>query len=132
MGSIIANAGTTQESEQTPKQTIKDHDLIQLGKLQNELFCELLSTTFLHFGTKAGKPLLFVPLLGIMNKAFSSLIQIHLYGRKAVGALKRPFQSGIESLLSEQVHFTYACLLTSMNTYYYAYIHTYIHTCIHT
>ena len=35
-----------------PKLTVMEYDLQQLAKLQNELFCEVLSTSFLHFGTK--------------------------------------------------------------------------------
>jgi len=37
--------------------------------------------SYLHFITKAVKPLLFMPLMGVMNKLQSQMVQIHLLGR---------------------------------------------------
>ena len=37
--------------------------------------------SYLHFITKAVKPLLFMPLMGVMNKLQSQMVQIHLMGR---------------------------------------------------
>jgi Phosphate transport (Pho88) len=45
--------------------------------------------------------------MGFMNKVQANLICIHMYGKRAVGALKRPFQSGMEAMLKEQVRGVY-------------------------
>lgn len=68
IGDILTSAAAPADAPEAPKLTVKEYDLQQLAKLQNELFCEVLSTTFLHFGSKAIKPLIFVPLMGLMNK----------------------------------------------------------------
>ena len=102
MGDILTKGGPT-DGPETPKQTIKEYDLQQLAKLQNELFCEVISTTFLHFISKAHKPLLLVPIMGVMNKLQANLVQIHINGKRAVGALKRPFHSSLEALFKNQV-----------------------------
>ena len=105
IGEILANGNGGQSDVKTekPKQTVKEYDLQQLAKLQNELFCEVISTTFLHFVSKAHKPLLLVPIMGIINKVQANLVQIHIFGKRAIGALKRPFTLSIQALLDSQV-----------------------------
>ena len=102
MGEILAN-GNQNDVKEPAKQTVKEYDLQQLAKLQNELFCEVISTTFLHFISKAHKPLLLVPIMGVMNKLQANLVKIHIQGKRAVGSLKRPFYSNMEALFKNQV-----------------------------
>ena len=52
----------------SPPLTYKAYDLAALEKMQNELFLEIFSTTFLHFQVKQNQPLLAVPLMGVFNK----------------------------------------------------------------
>jgi Phosphate transport (Pho88) len=115
LGDILTNGGPAEGAE-TPKQTIKEYDLQQLAKLQNELFCEVISTTFLHFISKAHKPLLLVPIMGVMNKLQANLVQIHINGKRAVGALKRPFHSSLEALFKNQVRKS-ACVCVCVCVY---------------
>ena len=79
--------------------TVKDYDLGEVKKLAGSIFFEILSVTYMHFITKAGKPLLFVPLVGFLNKLKSPVFQVHILGFKPVGSLARPFQSGLEKMM---------------------------------
>ena len=67
IGDILTNGAGTVDSE-IPKMTVKKHDLQKLDGMQNELFFELLSTSFLHFSNKACRPLLLVPIMGLFKK----------------------------------------------------------------
>ncbi len=86
--------------QQQNKMTIKEFDIMELKKLSNGLIFEILSVTYMHMITKVGKPLLFVPLMGMMNKFKSPIVQIHLFRFHAIGNLERPFKSQIEKMMS--------------------------------
>ena len=67
IGDILTNGAGT-ETPEIPKMTVKKYDLQKLDGLQNEVFFEILSTSFLHFSNKACKPLILVPIMGIFKK----------------------------------------------------------------
>jgi len=95
--------GTTppaSEVNDAPALTAKEYDLAELSKLSSGIFFEVLSVTYMHFVSKAGKPLLFVPMTGIMNKFKAPIVQIHLFGAKPIGQLARPFKTGMETFLT--------------------------------
>jgi hypothetical protein len=96
VGGNEVGAGDQQQS----KTTIKEFDIMELKKLSNGLIFEILSVTYMHMITKVGKPLLFVPLMGMMNKFKSPIVQIHLFRFHAIGNLERPFKSQIEKMMS--------------------------------
>ena len=65
-GNSSSNNSTTTANKN--EQTVRDYDLQELRKLSQAVFFETISASYLHFVTKACKPLLFMPLMGIMNK----------------------------------------------------------------
>eukprot|EP01038_Epipyxis_sp_PR26KG_P008020 gene8020-10868_t len=79
--------------------TIKEYDIEQTKKLFSNNLFEVMVVSYLHFVNKSGAPLLLFPLMGIINKLKSPIIQIHLFGFKAVGDLVRPFKSSFERML---------------------------------
>ena len=81
--------------------TVKEHDLAEISKMSNSVMMEMVTTTYMHFTKKAGKPLLFVPLMGLVNKLRSPIVQIHVFNRPAKGRLSRPFKSGMESIMGD-------------------------------
>lgn len=89
------------EVNQSPSKgtTVKDYDLVEVTQLSRGFLFEIATVTFMHFYAKAGKPLLFVPLMGITNKIKAPIVRIHLFGMKAVGSLARPFKSGLAKML---------------------------------
>jgi len=71
------------------KISIKDYDLAEVKKLSQGLFFEIIAASYMHFINKAGKPLIIIPVMGLLNKIKSPMIQIHFMGYKAVGQLSR-------------------------------------------
>ncbi len=99
LGGMAAAVGAGDQQPQS-KITIKEFDIMELKKISNGLIFEILSVTYMHMITKVGKPLLFVPLMGMMNKFKSPIVQIHLFRFHAIGNLERPFKSQIEKMMS--------------------------------
>mmetsp|Transcript_34285 Transcript_34285/g.32679 ORF Transcript_34285/g.32679 Transcript_34285/m.32679 type:complete len:436 (+) Transcript_34285:58-1365(+) len=99
----IADILTAQAPATPPptKITVKEYDLSKLSELSNSLYFEILTVSYLHFAKKGLKPLLFIPLMGYMNKCTNPLVNIHLFGAKAIGLLKRPFTSSIENMIKD-------------------------------
>ena len=100
LGDKIGGNAAGVADQQQNKMTIKEFDIMELKKLSNGLIFEILSVTYMHMITKVGKPLLFVPLMGMMNKFKSPIVQIHLFRFHAIGNLERPFKSQIEKMMS--------------------------------
>jgi len=61
--------------------TVKEHDLAEVAKLSSSVMMEMVSTSYMHFSKGAGKPLLFVPLMGIVNKLRAPVVQVHVFNR---------------------------------------------------
>ena len=72
--SSSSNNSTTNANKN--EQTVRDYDLQELRKLSQAVFFETISASYLHFITKACKPLLFMPLMGIMNKLQVTITRI--------------------------------------------------------
>ena len=100
LGDKIGGNAAGVADQQQNKMTVKEFDIMELKKLSNGLIFEILSVTYMHMITKVGKPLLFVPLMGMMNKFKSPVVQIHLFRFHAIGNLERPFKSQIEKMMS--------------------------------
>jgi len=83
------------------KTTVRDYDLAEIKKLTQGLFFEIIAASYMHFVNKAGKPLIIIPVMGLLNKIKSPMVQIHLMKYKAVGQLKRPFKAGFENILAQ-------------------------------
>lgn len=67
--------------------------------MTNSNLFEVISAAYMHLVNKAGGPLLLVPLMGVLNKYRSPLIQVHLFNKRAVGPFARPFKSGLEAIV---------------------------------
>ena len=83
------------------KITVRDYDLAEVKKLTQGLFFEVIVASYMHFVNKAGKPLIIIPVMGLLNKIKNPMVQIHLMGYKAVGQLSRPFKAGFENMLAQ-------------------------------
>jgi len=80
--------------------TIMQYDLTESSKIFGGLIPEALAMIVLNvILKKAFFLLLMLPLMGITNLLKNPIIQIHFFGFKSVGKLKRPFQSQIESMM---------------------------------
>jgi hypothetical protein len=97
LGSVLSMAGAG-EGKGTV-QTVKQHDLAEVKKLASSMLFELLAATYMHFISKSTSQLLMIPLMGITGKLKAPIVQIHLLRMRPVGALQRPFKSGIEAML---------------------------------
>lgn len=71
------------------KISVRDYDLAEVKKLSQGLFFEIVAASYMHFINKAGKPLIIIPVMGLLNKIKSPMVQIHFMGYKAVGQLSR-------------------------------------------
>ena len=83
------------------KITVREYDLAEVKKLSQGLFFEIIAASYMHFVNKAGKPLIIIPVMGLLNKIKSPIVQLHLMGYKAVGQLSRPFKAGFENMLAQ-------------------------------
>ncbi len=84
--------------------TIEEYDLAEIARLSSSVLLEMVTTSYMHFYKKSCKPLLFVPLMGVINKLRAPIVQVHLWGRRPTkkrhAHLRRPFRSGFESILA--------------------------------
>ena len=99
MGGFGGGGGGDKGVEKTI--TVKEHDLAEVSKLASSVMMEMVTTTYMHLTKKAGKPLLFVPLMGVVNKLRAPVVQIYVFNRRAKGHLARPFKAGLDSVLAE-------------------------------
>lgn len=93
--------GMLPAAQRTP-QTVREYDLSEANKLSFGLISEALVTLYMDYMAKMPYLLLIVPLGSITSKLNSPIVQIHLLGRRAVGALSRPFRSGMMAALEGQ------------------------------
>lgn len=68
MADMITGGLQSATANNAANQTVREYDMSELNKLSTAVMFEILTVSYLHFVTKAGKPLLFIPLMGIMNK----------------------------------------------------------------
>lgn len=97
-------AAADPDAVDTPKMTIKEYDLGEVKKLFSGLIFEILAGSYLHFVNKNGAPLLMIPVMGLINKLKAPIIQLHILRFKAVGDLKRPFKTGFEKMIANQMN----------------------------
>ena len=88
-GSSMLDGLLGKSSNNDKKISVRDYDLAEVKKLSQGLFFEIAAASYMHFINKAGKPLIIIPVMGLLNKIKSPMIQIHFMGYKAVGQLSR-------------------------------------------
>ena len=78
--------------------TVLSYDSNELQVLRKGLLFELCILGVLHIIMKQNQPLMYFPIVGIVNKISNPLIKVHLFHQKAIGKLSRPFKSPLEDL----------------------------------
>lgn len=79
--------------------TVKDYDLKQIDSAIKGIFTGLAMTGFMHLYMKFANPLVMQSISPVKGALESNIVKIHLFGKPAVGDLKRPFKAA-PSLLS--------------------------------
>lgn len=74
------------------EQTIEQYDLEQIKKFLQQIVMGSAIVGFIHYKWGSTQPLLFQGVINPMNLFDMPLLWIHLLGRKAEGALQRPFK----------------------------------------
>lgn len=73
--------------------TIKEYDLAQINSAIKGVFTGLAMTGFMHIYMGYTNPLLMQSLSPLKSALEANIVKIHLYGKKAVGDLDRPFKA---------------------------------------
>lgn len=73
------------------QQTAREYDLSQLGSMRNSFRMGVVVVALLHWKFKFNQVLVYHAVQALVDLAYHPLVQIHLLGRDAIGALSRPF-----------------------------------------
>ncbi|ODQ78027.1 hypothetical protein BABINDRAFT_40280 [Babjeviella inositovora NRRL Y-12698] len=71
--------------------TVKDYDLKQIQSSIKGVFTGLAMMGFMHLYMKYTNPLLMQSISPVKSALESQIVKIHLFGKPAIGDLKRPF-----------------------------------------
>lgn len=86
-----ANKMAGESQEKFVVTTVKDYDLKQIDASIKGIFTGLAMTGFMHLYMKYANPLVMQSITPVKGALESNMIKIHLFGKPAVGDLKRPF-----------------------------------------
>lgn len=75
-------------------QTAREYDLSQLGQMRNSFRMGVVVVALMHWKFKFNQVLVYQGIQTLIELFYHPLVQIHLLGRAATGALGRPFGSG--------------------------------------
>ena len=78
----------------------REYDREQLKSMRTSYQLGCLFNLFLHFKMKMTQPMVYASVSGLVDLFFHPLVQIHLLGQPATGALRRPFGGGGGGLAS--------------------------------
>ena len=75
--------------------TVREYDLSEVSRLGLGLAAEAAVTLYMDLVARMPYLTLLVPLTGVVSKLKAPIVQVHLFGRRAVGELRRPFRSAL-------------------------------------
>ena len=81
------------EPQKIETTTVKDYDLKEIENAIKSLYSGMAMMVFMHMYLKFNNPLFMQCLNPIKSFLEHNETKIHLYGKPAVGALKRPFKA---------------------------------------
>lgn len=74
--------------------TIQEYDQSQLSAAYKAQLMGMAMMGFMHLYLKYTNPLLIQSILPVKGALESNLVKVHLFGKPAVGELKRPWKAG--------------------------------------
>ncbi|VVT57289.1 uncharacterized protein SAPINGB_P005645 [Magnusiomyces paraingens] len=87
-----ANAFQQQE-EKLVTTTIKEYDLQQVQSAIRSVFSGMAMVAFMHIYMKYTNPLVIQAILPLKSAFEQNIVKIHVFGKPAIGDLKRPFKT---------------------------------------
>lgn len=88
-----ANAFGGQEEPKLVTTTIKEYDIKQVNSAIRGVFTGIAMMGFMHIYMKYTNPLLLQSIMPIKSAIEQNIVQIHVFGKPAIGDLKRPFKA---------------------------------------
>lgn len=88
-----ANAFGGQEEPKLVTTTVKEYDIKQLNSAIRGVFTGIAMMGFMHIYMKYTNPLLLQSIMPIKSAIEQNIVQIHVFGKPAIGDLKRPFKA---------------------------------------
>ena len=91
---VVPGNSMSGEAEKLEVTTVKDYDLKEIDSAIKSIYTGLAMMGFMHLYMKYTNPL-FMQIISPVKGAFeNNQVKIHLFGKPAVGDLKRPFNAG--------------------------------------
>lgn len=88
-----ANAFGGQEEPKLVTTTVKEYDIKQVNSAIRGVFTGIAMMGFMHIYMKYTNPLLLQSIMPIKSAIEQNIVQIHVFGKPAIGDLKRPFKA---------------------------------------
>ncbi|KIY45536.1 inorganic phosphate transport PHO88 [Fistulina hepatica ATCC 64428] len=73
--------------------TVRDYDLAEVSKLLRGVYMGIAFIAFMHLYLGYTQPLFMQSAMGLKNLFEAKPVQVHIFGKKAEGDLKRPFKA---------------------------------------